>query len=87
MFHAPLHLTSLHSTRECWWTIERERIGNRNGYISISVVLARGNRLDLVVSEKSIVLFWAVLKWVSGSTQSDRYGDVSVSVADQFPAR
>jgi hypothetical protein len=23
VFHAPLHLTSLHSTRECWWTIER----------------------------------------------------------------
>ena len=37
--------------------------------------------VDRVVSEKSIVLCWAVLKW---SVQSDRYGHVSISCGAQI---
>jgi hypothetical protein len=37
-----------------------------------------------VVSEKSIVLSWAVLKW---SVQSNRYGDVSISGCRSIPPR
>jgi hypothetical protein len=38
--HAPLHLNSLQSSRDCWWTIERG-IGRQPepGYISLSVGL------------------------------------------------
>jgi hypothetical protein len=38
--------------------------------------------IHVVESEKSIVLFWAVLKW---SVQSNRYGDVSISGCRSIP--
>jgi hypothetical protein len=39
-------------------------------------------RLSRVVSKKSIVLSWAVLKW---SVQSNRYGDLSISGCRSIP--